>query len=1228
MFATIFIHEIKTWFKKPLFYIYASVIFLLSLLLSATAVGVFDGDNVTVTSTIKLNSAVGIYSLMGTFAYLVYLLIPSIIGSTIMRDFDNNMHNVLYSYPLTKLSYLSAKFSAGAIMTLLVILASLLGITLGFYLPGANDFLVGPFKIMNYLQPFLIYIIPNVLFYGAIVFAITAFARSINLGFMVILIMIIAQFAASSSMQSMDDTYWVELLEPTGDAATGKIIKYWTPQEMSTQLIPIEETLLYNRLIWTGIALLVLVWVYFAFSFSQSASTFSFRKPKPQRSIKQNFGTIQSVVMPTVKTDFGLWSQLKTAWHIAASDIKYIVKGWPFIIISTVAFAFSLLTMLITGQQFGTDILPKTWVMLTFPKGIFSTFAYLLIYLYMGLIMDRSNQAHIKQMVDATPTKNWVMLSSKFVAILFMLLSLFVIVISSGIIIQVYNGFYEFELPLYLFDLYVINIWDFIPWILMSLFIHTLIKNKWVGLMVLLVLAIGVPILMGAIGIEQPQFIYNQGTGAPSPSDMNGYGTNLSKYFTYRLYWILAGIALFALSILFYRRGMGAGFMERFAFAKARTSPTIITTIAVCLIGFIAIGSYMWKVNNIDNETMSGKDRELLQVNYEKELSAFNGVAQPRIVSVNTFMDIYPKKRNFKAGATYIMVNQTDVAIDTLHVNYTSRPTVIEMDRTTEIVYDNEDYEYRMYQFDKALQPGDTLEFKFTTQNEPSTFFDNNSPVLENGTFLTNAIFPSIGYNDQGEIINAQRRKRYDLAPKELLPHPAEPGATDNNYIGGNSDWIDFEATVSTSLDQIAISPGYLIKEWEKDGRRYFHYKMDNKMLNFYNFMSGKYAVLKDDHKGVNLEIYYHPAHDYNIDRMMQALKDGLDYYNENYTPYQHRQARIIEFPRSGGGYAQAFPNTIPFSEAIGFIADVDDDDKDAVDYPFAVTAHELAHQWWAHQVIGAKAKGMTLLSESLSEYSSLKVLEKTYDKQRMRKFLKEALNGYLLGRTGDSYGERPLMFNENQQYIHYQKGSLVLYAISDYIGEDKFNAVVKRFAEKYQFKAAPYPTSIEFVEDIRAVTPDSLQYLITDMFETITLYDNKINSAKYEKLENNAYKVNIEAMISKYRSTDKGKSVYTNKAGDSITYKAEKARKETVSLPLKDYVEIGVFGEIDEKTGEREVLYLEKRKIESIFNNFSIIVDKKPLEVGVDPYYKLIDRLSDDNRQVVGEKKKTKSED
>lgn len=1221
MFSIIYTHEIKTWFKRPLFYIYAGALFILAVLLSAIAVGVFDSDNVTVTAAFELNSAVGIYGMTGAFALITYLLIPSIMGGTIQRDFDNNMHNVLYSYPLKKLTYLLAKFSAGMSISLLMIVASIIGLTIGFYLPGANAELVGPFEIMNYLQPFLIYIIPNVFFYGVIVFCITAFARNINIGFMVILCLIIVQTIAGSSADSMDDTFWLELLEPTGDIATLDIIKYWSPEEQSNQLIPFDGTLLYNRMIWLGISILVFLGVLFGFNFAQNAVSLKLRKSKPQRMIKRNFGTIQSIIMPKVTADFSFVSQLKTAWTLAKSDLKYIITGWPFIIITVMAFAFSLVTMLVSGEIYGTGILPKTWLMLSIVTGLFAIFINLLIFLYGGLIMDRANTAHLKQMIDATPTKNWTILLSKFIALFLMTLSLLFVVIISGIFIQSYNGFFDYEIPLYLFDLYLINSWSFIPWILMTILIHTLIKNKWIGLLTLLVLAVGVPLLLDAIGVDQSQFIFNQGGGSPSPSDMNGYGSGLPRFFTYRIYWIALGIALFTLAVLFYRRGMGSSMKERFAFAKARTTTATTTTIAASLTVFLAIGGYLWYLNNIVEEQMTGKEREELQVNLEKELGKFAGVPQPVTVAINTYMDIFPETRDFKAGATYTMVNETDVAIDTLHVNYPDRPTTIDIDRKTSIVYDNDDFDYRMYQFERPLMPGDTLLFSFTTENEPNTWLKNNSPVLDNGTFINNGIFPAIGYNEQFEIRNTQVREKYNLPPKDRLPSPDELGATDRNYLGPNAHWIDFEATVSTSPDQIAIAPGYLIKEWEEDGRKYYHYKMDSKMINFYAFLSGRYKILKDEHKGVALEIYYHPQHDYNIDRMMNGLKKGLDYYNANYTPYQHRQARIIEFPRSGGGFAQAFPNTIPFSEAIGFIADVDDESNDNVDYPFSVTAHELAHQWWAHQVIGANAKGATLLSESMSEYSSLKVLEKTNGKYQMRNFLKDALDGYLLGRTVESIGENPLMYNENQQYIHYQKGSLILYAISDYIGEEKFNNVAKEFAKKHQFNGAPYPTAVEFVNDIRAVTPDSLQYLIKDMFETITLYDNKVKESSYKQLTDGTYEVSINAQVIKSRSNAKGKLTYKNEDRDSISYTPENKKRALKSLPLADYIEVGVFGENDEENDQPKVLYLKKLKVADINNDFNIIVKEKPVEVGIDPFYKLIDRNTDDNRRSISEK-------
>ena len=105
---------------------------------------------------------------------------------------------------------------------------------------------------------------------------------------------------------------------------------------------------------------------------------------------------------------------------------------------------------------------------------------------------------------------------------------------------------------------------------------------------------------------------------------------------------------------------------------------------------------------------------------------------------------------------------------------------------------------------------------------------------------------------------------------------------------------------------------------------------------------------------------------------------------------------------------------------------------------------------------------------------------------------------------------KNPLIYNENQQYIHYKKGSLVLYALSDYIGEDIFNQALSRYIKDVAFQEAPYTTATEFKNYIAEVTPDSLQYLITDMFETITLYENGIVEAEFEEKEDDNYEVTL----------------------------------------------------------------------------------------------------------------------
>ncbi len=1216
MFSTIFKQELKYWFNKPAFYIYIGIFLLLAFFLSAASAGFFDSNTATTGSSRIVNSPIGVSGLFNALTIFIFFLFPSIVGVSVYRDFKSEMHTILYSYPFTKANYLFAKFFSSIIVVSVIVFSIALGMIVGFRVPGTNPDIVGPFNVMTYLQTYFVFILPNVLLFGAIVFAIVAFTRNIAAGFITVIILMFVQGVLSSLLSDSEYRALAAIIDPYGSAASEYYTKYWTPSEQNELQIPLKEMIVYNRLLWLAISTVIFGFVFKFFKFSQHAISISFRKPKAVRVTKTNFSGITRITLPKVSYDFSFLQNLKTTWKLSNLDFKYIFKSWAFISIVLVGLVLIVTTLSEVGDIFGTPTLPVTWKMLNL-SGVFFASINICTFLYAGMLVHRAKIAKINHLVDATPIPNWTLLLSKLIALIKMQLVLLAVILVSGMVFQIYKGYYNFEITHYLFELYCLNFLSLIVWALLSICIQTLIGNPYLGLFVLLVISIGMRFLSLA-GIEQSIFKYGQGPGF-SYSDMNGYGI-LEPFLWYKIYWILCGLLLLVVSFLFWVRGIPNSFIERISIAKTRFKGFAAISFGVFLVAFLGLGYSIYKETGTKTKRTSSKEAELQRVNWEKTYKKYEGYAQPRIISVKTDVNIFPKERLFDASATFIMVNKTDEAIDTLFLNHNSLKSTFEFNKPNTLVLEDTIQHFDMYRFKDKILPGDTLQLSLSVKSKKNTTYRKKSPVRENGTFINNfSMFPSLGYSPQGELTDNKTRKKYDLPKNDLRPKPSDSTALGDTYISKDSDWIDFEATVSTSEDQIAIAPGYLQKEWTEKGRKYFHYKMDSKMLNFYAFNSARYEVKKENWKGISLEIYYHKAHDFNLDRMMKGMKASIDYNSKNFSPYQHKQLRIVEFPRTQGTFAQSFANTIPFSEGFGFIADVDDKDTDGVDYPFAVTVHEVAHQWWAHQVIGADVLGATMLSESLSEYVSLKVLEHQQGKDKMRTFLKKALDDYLLRRAMEQKRENALMYNDGQGYIRYQKGSLVFYALSDYIGEEKLNGALRKYVDKVKFQEAPYTTSIEMVNYLKKATPDSLQYVIKDMFETITLYRNRILDAKSTKLENGKYEVEIEFEVSKYRNDEKGKRYYGEQLGDTLTYKTDKMKKAILSVPLADYIDIGIFTEedVDGEMKEKE-LYLKKYKITDINNKIKIIVDKKPVEVGVDPYNKLIDTQSEDNRRKI----------
>ena len=647
---------------------------------------------------------------------------------------------------------------------------------------------------------------------------------------------------------------------------------------------------------------------------------------------------------------------------------------------------------------------------------------------------------------------------------------------------------------------------------------------------------------------------------------------------------------------MFWPRGKQDGWKARLHNAGLRFHRGWRMATVLCILAFVLTGGWLFYNTKVINAYVGPRDVERRQADYEKAYLQFDKLPQPRPRSIDYKIDVYPEQRNIVMQGDEVIYNPYSYPLNEVHFttdfNY---DTAIEIPGAS-LSKDDRKLFYRIYRFDSPLQPGENRTMHFTVKSHERGFENELSvpQLLQNGTFFNSSIAPMIGYDRQRELGDPIVRKRYGLKEIDLMP-ALERNCSDDcrdNYLPGRSDWIDVHTVISTSPDQLAIAPGSLLREWRDGGRRTFEYKLDHRALNFQSFMSARYEVAREEWNGIKLEVYYEHDHAWNVPRMMNSMKKSLDYYIRNFGPYTHKEARIIEFPRAGGTFAQAFAGTMPYAESIGFIANLNDPDD--IDMVFYVVAHEMGHQWWAHQVVGANMQGATLLSETMAQYSALMVMEKEYGRDIMRKFLKYEMDNYLQSRGRERLKERPLLTVEDQQgYIHYRKGSVVLYYLKEMIGEDAVNRALRKLVQKYAYQGPPYPTSYALVDALREETPPNLQYLINDLFEDITIFSNRTTEASARKHDDGKYDVTIKVEAHKYKADPKG--------------------AET-EVPVNDWIDIGAFARPEKGKKYGKTLYRERVHMTQSKGQFTFTTAELPEKAGIDPFLLLIDRVPDDN--------------
>ncbi len=1195
MFINSLRFELRYHLKSRLFLFGSLSFFLLSFLGVASPnvqFGVLGGANYN--SPFALTQSQVVMAMIGVLVGAAFFI------SAALRDTEDRMAEIVYSTRITKSAYVAGRFIGAFFATYGIFLVSCVGFWLASYMPWLDPELIGPNRFSRYAYVAVVLGLPALLANSVIVYSLAVLTRDQRIAYAGIVGLLVTYQVASGLLGEFDHRTAAALVDPSGLAALGEAMQYWTVFERNTEVVPLEGNLLLNRIVWLGIAFLLLAFTVWRFDFVLSRKKAGRKKTAPVPEVEAVPAHAEFEHTAVTFTASTGWQQFLARTRF---EVKSVVKGVFFWVLVAFAAALMIGNFFALSQIYGTTVYPVTRALLQIMSGTVTLSLMIIMVFYGAELVWRDREARIQEILGASPAPSWAFVLAKMVAALLVVIVFLFVTTLVAVLFQLFSGYTRIEPGLYLLSYFYDYALIFYFAVVLSVVVQIISPNKYVGMLIMVLYILALLSLPGA-GWEDPLYIYGATSSTPY-SDMNGYDGLLWNASWYVLYWTAFAVMICVLGYTLWNRGpleklrtrirgMGANF--------GRPAKLISGTAAIV---FAATLAWIFYNTHILNEYVTSDDLRAYTADYERAYVHLKGQPIPKFTDVAIEVDLYPETNAFEARGNYLFENKTDTVINELHAGFGFNTTVDEVSIEGATLVERDDT-FKVYRFelDPPLEPGERRGMTFEISRHPQGFKHGNvipnllagGGVFGNGTFVNStALAPYLGFNEGAILTNRNDRWREGLEPVNRMPDLDDESYWTVGFLP-DSDWVTFKATVTTAADQVAIAPGYLIDESTDGDRRRFVYEMDAPMQNFFAVLSARYASKIEEHNGVQLAVFYHPTHTWNVDRIMQSLRDSIDYFGEIFgSPYQYRQMRVLEFP-SYASFAQSFPNTVPWSEGLGFIADITDPED--IDYVYYVGAHEVAHQWWAHQVSAANVQGSTSIIETLAQYSALMLMEREYGPHMMRRFLKYELDNYLSSRGGEAIEELPLYRVENQGYIHYRKGSIVMYALKDYMGIDAVNAALTQLVADAAYRTDPYPRSVELTANLRAqATTEVQQELITDMFERITLWDLKVEDASVAERDDGRFDVTIDVSAAKFTADGEG-------------------RQTEVDLDMP--IDIGIFTkdpeDVTEGNDASHVLMLEKHAIKSGDLSFEFTVDERPSHVGIDPYNKLIDRNSDDN--------------
>ena len=393
----------------------------------------------------------------------------------------------------------------------------------------------------------------------------------------------------------------------------------------------------------------------------------------------------------------------------------------------------------------------------------------------------------------------------------------------------------------------------------------------------------------------------------------------------------------------------------------------------------------------------------------------------------------------------------------------------------------------------------------------------------------------------------------------------------DQGYLMYAARWFPFHnyaADLATSDITISLPSGMQIAGYSDQpvaatGGKYHFVQSKPGLVG--NFAYGKYVPRTLKFGEYTLNFNTRPGFDAQVQPFAETLGKALDFYSKSFgTPSMGKNLTVVQIDDESLDFYSS--NGMLFISSHQF------------EQPRAVTEERLqreaAYQWWG-LTVGLKSFDDVWLSQGLAEYSAFTLRENGLSGARLDSIRRELLEKALTFEQTASLIRAPANLDDQStayQYIMYGKGALVYRLLRETLGQAKFDQVLRTYLTEFRGKNA----SVDDFEKLTTrVAGQNMRYFFARWVESTGVPEF---SADYQ--------------------------IIRTRAGKFIARGTVKQNYDNLRLPLD--VQLRSEGEGGSKTVTI--------KVDDASADFNIESDGKPLNVNIDPGYKLL-RISPDLR-------------